>query len=159
MEVIEEQLRDSNGMSGAWQFAWLFRGCFWSCADALVFPRCEYAIYVKALIKRQEGQARDPDRSSILKHPEATVWNRSNMSCVDAFENVFDDFAGTSFLLRLGSWLTYSSTPKAVDMRDLRSKKYNALPLWSLARFRNHCSYSKLPPASVHWTSTISSRP
>ena len=100
MEVIEEQLRDSNGMSGAWH-SWLFRGSFWSCADALVFPRCEYAIYVKALIKRQEGQARDPDRSSILKHPEAT--NRSNMSCFDAFKNVFDDFAGTSVLLKFGS--------------------------------------------------------
>ncbi|CAJ1419856.1 unnamed protein product [Effrenium voratum] len=34
MEVIEEQLRDSNGM-------------------------CEYAIYVKALIKRQEGQVQE----------------------------------------------------------------------------------------------------
>jgi len=34
MEVVEEQLRESNGM-------------------------CEYAIYVKALIKRQEGQVQE----------------------------------------------------------------------------------------------------
>lgn len=58
MEVIEEQLRDSNGMSGAWLWdnserLWVGYVVWWVCGDA----RCEYAIYVKALIKRQEGQA------------------------------------------------------------------------------------------------------
>ena len=63
MEVIEEQLRDSNGMCGTQppdhtlsHFAPVLR---WILVDqcALPVPRCEYAIYVKALIKRQEGQA------------------------------------------------------------------------------------------------------
>ena len=53
MEVIEEQLRDSNGMLGT--HAILSQRL---CQDAVLMRlRCEYAIYVKALIKRQEGQA------------------------------------------------------------------------------------------------------
>jgi len=50
MEVIEEQLRESNGM-------------------------CEYAIYVKALIKRQEGQVQE----SLQLFQAATCINPHNV--------------------------------------------------------------------------------
>merc|ERR1719409_1624296 len=50
MEVIEEQLKESNGM-------------------------CEYAIYVKALIKRQEGQVQE----SLQLFQAATCINPHNV--------------------------------------------------------------------------------